>query len=90
VGTRAEIEPFLRTGDPAMKQRQAQAELIQTLYAVGDILCLFGAQRCECGVDKINQHLQVNPLTKRPFWQISDCPMLTRVEAATLGLLCKR
>lgn len=75
------IEPFLRTGDPAMKQRQAQSgNSIQTLYAeLGIYFALDSVPRdVSVGVDKINQYLQVNPYTKRPFWQISDCPMLTR------------
>lgn len=75
------IEPFLRTGDPAMKQRQAQSgNSIQTLYAeLGIYFALDSVPKdVSVGVDKINQYLQINPSTNRPFWQISDCPMLTR------------
>jgi phage terminase large subunit-like protein len=75
------VEPFLRTGDPAMKQRQAQSgNSIQTLYAeLGIYFALDSVPRdVNVGVDKMTQYLQVNPVTGRPFWQISDCPNLTR------------
>jgi phage terminase large subunit-like protein len=75
------IEPFLRTGDPAMKQRTAQTgSSIQQLYAdLGIYFALDSVPRdVSVGVVKMNQYMQVNPLTGRPFWQISDCPMLTR------------
>jgi len=76
-----EIEPFLRTGDPAMKQRTAQTgSSIQQLYSdLGIHFALDSVPKdVSIGVDKMNQYLQVNQRTKRPFWQISDCPNLTR------------
>ena len=75
------IEPFLRTGDPAMKQRSAETgSSIQMLYMQKGInFSLDSVPRdVSVGVDRINQYLQINPQTGRPFWQISDCPNLTR------------
>lgn len=75
------IQPFLRTGDPAMKQRTAESGLSpQMIYAQQGIhLALDSVPRAvEVGVDRITEYLQVNPRTKRPFWQISDCPNLIR------------
>jgi hypothetical protein len=75
------IDPFLRTGDPAMKQRQAKdGNSIQTLYAeLGIYFALDSVPRdVSTGVDKMTQYLQTNPRTGRPYWQISDCPNLTR------------
>jgi hypothetical protein len=76
------IEPFLRTGDPAMKQRQAQSgNSIQTLYAeLGIYFALDSVPRdVGVGVDKINQYLNQNPLTQMPFWQCTEqCENLIR------------
>lgn len=75
------IEPFLRTGDPAMKQRQAQSGLsIAELYGQeGLYLALDTVPRSvDAGVNKITQYLRVNSLTGKPHWQISDCPNLVR------------
>lgn len=75
------VEPFLRTGDPAMKQRTAQTgSSIQQLYAdLGIYFSLDSVPRdVSIGVDRMSQYLTVNPRSGRPFWQISDCPNLTR------------
>lgn len=77
TGTRV----FLRTGDPAMKQRQAASGTsIQALYSdEGIYFSLDSVPRDVApGVDKISSYLKVNPNSGRPFWQISDCPNLTR------------
>lgn len=75
------IEPFLRTGDPAMKQKTAESgSSVQMLYSdEGLYLALDSVPRAvDPGVIKMNSYLQVNPKTGRPYWQISDCPNLTR------------
>lgn len=76
------IDPFLRTGDPAMKQRQAQSgSSIQQLYGdEGIYFALDSVPRdVSPGVDKINTYLKVNPFTKRPFWSVTQgCPHLIR------------
>ena len=75
------LEPFLRTGDPSMKQRQAQSgSSIQALYAdEGIYFALDSVPRdVSVGIDKMNQYLKIHPKTKRPHWQISDCPYLVR------------
>lgn len=75
------IEPFLRTGDPAMKQRNAESgSSIAQLYGEeGIYLALESVPRdVSPGVDKINTYLGINPNTGRPYWEISDCPNLTR------------
>jgi phage terminase large subunit-like protein len=75
------IAPFLRTGDPAMKQRNAESgSSIQQLYNdMGIYLALDSVPRAvDPGINKMTQYMQLNPQTGRPFWQISDCPNLTR------------
>jgi len=77
----ARIEPFLRTGDPSMKQRQAQSGAsIQQIYAENGVyLALDSVPRdVSPGVNRMNQYLQINKKTGRPFWRISDCPNLAR------------
>jgi hypothetical protein len=76
-----QIEPFLRTGDPAMKQRTAESgSSIQQLYNdQGIYLALDSVPRAvDPGINKMTQYMTINPATGRPFWQISDCPNLTR------------
>jgi phage terminase large subunit-like protein len=77
------IEIFLRTGDPAMKQRQAvTGTSIASEYAdCGIYFSLDSVPRdVAVGVNRITQYLQVNPHTKQPFWQIDGerCKNLTR------------
>lgn len=77
-----DIEPFLRTGDPAMKQRQAQSgNSIQTLYAEEGVYFALDSvpKNVSVGVDKINNYLRPNPGTGMPFWQCTlGCPNLIR------------
>lgn len=76
------IDPFLRTGDPAMKQRQAQSgSSIAQLYGEEGILFALDSVPRDVapGVDKINTYLKINPATERPFWQCTmGCEHLIR------------
>lgn len=75
------ITPFLRTGDPAMKQRQGvTGTSIAQIYAdCGIYFALDNVPRdVAAGVDRMSQYMQTSKATGRPFWQISDCPNLVR------------
>lgn len=75
------IDPFLRTGDPAMKQRSAETgSSIAQLYSdCGIYFALDNVPRnVDAGVNKMTQYLKVSRQTGKPFWQISDCPNLVR------------
>lgn len=76
------IDVFLRTGDPAMKQRNGQTGTsIQQSYAdEGLIFALDSVPRnVQIGVDRINTYLKINPATKEPWWQATKaCPNLFR------------
>lgn len=74
--------PYFRTGDPAIKQRNAQTGTsIQQAYAELGIWINVDSvpKDGSIGIIKMRQHMRINPLTQRPYWMILDtCPSLIK------------
>lgn len=69
---------YLRTGDPAMKQRSGiTGTSVLFEYAMnGIIIGVEGVPKDESiGIDRMNMYLKINPRTKKPYWEITqECP----------------
>jgi phage terminase large subunit-like protein len=69
---------FMRTGDPAMKQTSGiTGTSVLFEYAMNDIIIgVEGIPKDESiGIDRMNTYLAIDPMTKRPFWEITqECP----------------
>jgi len=69
------IEVYMRTGDPAMKQRSQQtgASTIEEFYDHGINLSVEQVPKdTMVGINKIRTYLRINPKTGRPFWQMTE------------------
>jgi hypothetical protein len=69
---------FMRTGDPAMKQRNGiTGTSVLFEYASNDIIIgVEGIPQDESvGIDRMNSYLSLDPRTHEPFWEITqECP----------------
>lgn len=64
--------PNYYVGDPAIAQRSAHfGTSIQTEYAIRGIPIALGNNNVEIGVAKVQNYLRLNPLTKKPNYQIT-------------------
>lgn len=73
--------PFFRTGDPAIKQRNAQTgSSIQQAYAEHGIWINVDSipKEVSIGITKMRQHMRINPRTNKPYWRIFECPNLVK------------
>lgn len=76
------LNTYLRTGDPAMKQRTAESGMsILQLYALEGLpIAVEGVPKeVSIGVERMRQYMKVNPATGRPRWMITqNCEMLIK------------
>jgi len=72
------LKIFMRTGDPNMKQRSgATGTSILHTYAINGVnIGVEGVPRDESiGIDRMNDYLQIDPMTNEPYWQLTrECP----------------
>lgn len=74
-------EPYFRTGDPAIKQRNAQTgSSIQQAYAELGIWINVDSvpKDVSIGITKMRQRMRLNPATGKPWWRIYNCPALVK------------
>lgn len=73
-------EPNIRVADPATAQRQGvTGTSIQTEYAINGVYLSPGNNDVQTGVAKVQQYLEINPETNKPYWLITEnCVNLIR------------
>lgn len=77
---RNRIKVYMRTGDPAMKQKNGVTgtSILQEYASGGIFLALESVPRSvSIGLDKMTSYLRDSP-RGAPFWRVSNCPNLIR------------
>lgn len=68
---------YMRTGDPNMKQRSGitGTSILHEYAQHGIILGVEGIPKDEnIGIDRMNEYLEIDPVTMRPYWTLTqDC-----------------
>lgn len=76
------LEIYMRTGDPAMKQRQAVtgSSILQEYWENGIEIGVESVPKDpSIGIDKMTSYFKINPKTKEPFWTITqNCPSFNK------------